>query len=101
MSDLYIRNDRDAIEANPARGTEMPGICLDGNFYKKIDSFLARFPEGVPSLMECSNLCIEGDVLFEKGVKCVGDVRIINTGLAQGVIKAGTVLNGEIKFGVM
>jgi len=101
MSDLYIRNDRDAIEANPARATEMPGICLDGNFYKKIDSFLARFPEGVPSLMECSNLCIEGDVLFEKGVKCVGDVRIINTGLAQGVIKAGTVLNGEIKFGVM
>jgi UTP--glucose-1-phosphate uridylyltransferase len=98
MSDCFIRTARDTIAPNPERKGDMPDISLDGKFYKKIDAFLARFPENPPSLLECSSLVIEGDVRFEAGVRCVGDVRIVNTGPNQAVIPAGTVLQGDVGF---
>ncbi len=98
MSDCFIRSDRDTIIPNPARTMPMPQINLDGDYYKKIDSFLARFPKNPPSLLECTSLSVKGDVLFQENVRCVGDVKITNTGGTQAVIKAGSTLNGEVKF---
>ena len=99
MSDCFIRTDRDTISPNPLRTRPMPQVSLDGKFYKKIDAFLARFPKTPPSLLECDSLVIEGDVRFEENVRCAGDVRLVNTGPDQAVIAAGTVLQGEIRFG--
>ena len=98
MSDCFIRTERDTIVPNPARTTPMPNVSLDGKFFKKIDTFLARFPKNPPSLLDCASLVIEGDVRFETNVRCVGDVRIVNTGKSQAVIKDGSVLEGEITF---
>lgn len=98
MSDCFIRSERDTIEPNPDRTTPMPHISLDGNYYKKIDMFLERFPKNPPSLLECSSLTIEGDVRFEGNVRCVGDVRIVNAGSKQAVIPAESVLAGETRF---
>ena len=99
MSDCFIRTDRDTIVPNPGREGDMPEISLDGKFYKKIDMFLARIPKTPPSLLECTSLAVTGDVRFEEGVRCVGDVRIVNRGQSQAVIPAGTVLRGETSFG--
>lgn len=97
MSDCYIRTDRDTISPNPERTTPMPQITLDNEYYRKIDTFLARFPH-TPSLLECSKLTIEGDVRFEENVRCVGEVHLANTSPVQAVVEAGSVLSGEYNF---
>lgn len=96
MSDCFIRTERDTIEPNPARLTPMPHIALDSKYYKKIDAFLARFPQNPPSLMECTSLTVQGDVLFEADVRCVGDVTVINAKNTQAVIAAGSILEGTV-----
>ena len=98
MSDCFVRTERETIIPNPERGTPMPSISLDGGQYKKIDAFLARFPKNPPSLLMCDSFVVEGDVLFEEDVRCVGDVRVVNRSPKQAVIKAGTVLQGETLF---
>ena len=98
MSDCFVRTERETIIPNPERTTTMPSISLDGNFYKKIDMFLERFPITPPSLIKCDSLVIEGDVRFEENVRCVGDVRLVNTGPAQAVIPSGSELRGETVF---
>lgn len=99
MSDCFIRTERDTIVPNPQRKGAMPEISLDGKFFKKIDAFLERFPQTPPSLLDCASLKVEGDVRFEEGVRCVGDVCVVNKGPAQAVIAAGSVLQGEILLG--
>lgn len=98
MSDCYVRTDRDTIEPNPQRKLSMPVITLDPWFYKKIDMFLERVPVQPPSLRECSSLTIRGDVRFERDVRCVDDVVLINDGPEQAVIPSGQVLRGEIRL---
>ncbi len=96
MSDCFIRTDRATISPNPARTTPMPDISLDEKFFKKIDSFLERFPKNPPSLTQCDSLVVEGDVRFEDNVRCIGDVRLVNSGPLQVVIPAGSELRGEM-----
>lgn len=98
MSDCFVRTDRETIIPNPDRVTPMPSISLDSRHYKKIDAFLARFPKNPLSLLKCDSLVVEGDILFEQDVQCVGDVRLVNPGPNQVVIKAGSVLQGETLF---
>ena len=71
-------------------------IKLDPKFYGKIDDFDQRFADGVPSLVGCYALTIEGDVLFEKDVTVKGSVTIKNTGKTRQVIKAGTVIDRDL-----
>ena len=71
-------------------------IKLDPNFYGKIDDFDRRFANGVPSLVGCYALTIEGDVLFEKDITVKGSVTIKNTQPLQAVIKEGTVIDRDL-----
>ena len=73
-------------------------INLDSKFYGKIDDFDRRFADGVPSLLDCIALTIEGDVLIEKNVKIKGSITIKNTGKSQAVIKAGSVIDKDLTF---
>lgn len=98
MSDCFVRTERETIIPNPERVTTMPTITLDGNFYKKIDMFLDRFPATPPSLIQCDSLVVEGDIRFGDKVRCLGDVRLVNTGPGQAVIPSGAVLQGETVF---
>ena len=94
MSDCYMETEDATLVPNPQCSNPLPMVNLDSKFYKNIDDFQARFPQGVPSLQECSSLTVKGDVTFEKGVILRGDVKIENTSGAPAVIKAGTEVEG-------
>jgi UTP--glucose-1-phosphate uridylyltransferase len=73
-------------------------IHLDPRFYGKIDLFENRFNDGVPSLVDCDSLTIEGDVRFEADVTISGRIHIINRQNTQAVITRGTVIDQDINF---
>ena len=99
-SDCFVFTEKKNLRMNPERKInqkqETIKVNLDPQFYGKIDEFDRRFPDGVPSLVECCALSVEGDVLFEKDVKIKGAVTIKNTQPHQAVIKAGTVIDRDL-----
>lgn len=73
-------------------------IDLDPKYYGKIDLFENHFIDGVPSLVDCMDLAVEGDVLFEGHVTISDSVRIINRRNTQAVIKQGTIIHQDLIF---
>ena len=67
---------------------ELPFVEL-ARPYKLIDGFEARFPEGVPSLVDATSLVVRGDWTFGAGVRVVGSVEL---GPEGGTVPAGQVL---------
>jgi len=93
-SDLYELNDQYQIVLK--RGVNaVPKLELDDRFYGKIEQMRARFSKGVPSLVACSELKLEGDISFEDEVICEGRVQVIAAG--PSVIKKG-VISGQINL---
>jgi UTP--glucose-1-phosphate uridylyltransferase len=75
-SDVYeISPD---LEVEPAAGLAngLPYVDLDKRYYKLIDDFERRFPEGPPSLREAERLVVHGDVTFGGDVKVHGAVKL-------------------------
>ena len=72
-SDVYALDDASRVVATAER---LPLVSLDGDFYKLVGDFDARFPAGPPSLRECSRLSVEGDVTFGADVVCRGAARV-------------------------
>lgn len=96
-SDAYELNDDLVLAPHPRLAPPGPQIILDPRFYSKVDMFDARFPKGAPSLVGCRHLCVEGDVLFGKGVTIVGDVTITNTRKQQAVIKNNATIDQDLQ----
>jgi UTP--glucose-1-phosphate uridylyltransferase len=86
------------LEPHPDLPGAGPVITLDKNFYKHIDMFDARFPHGAPSLVHCSRLAVNGDILFEGGVTIVGDVTIRNPHDRQATLKADSVVDQDLQL---
>jgi UTP--glucose-1-phosphate uridylyltransferase len=59
-----------------ARNGTPPVVNLDGDYFKLLREFDARFPAGAPSLVECERLAVEGDVTFGAGVVVRGAVSV-------------------------
>merc|ERR1719210_2600658 len=78
-SDAYVLTDDFRIELAPQRGGVPPNIKLDGK-YKFVDAMETLTPNGVPSLVNCKKLVIEGDVVFAANVIIEGDVIIKGPG---------------------
>jgi len=101
-SDCFVFTEKKNLRMNPDRKRnrkqETIKIKLDPRFYGKIDDFDRRFAAGVPSLVECYALTIDGDVLFEENIKIKGSVTIRNTTGSQQVIKAGTIIENDLTF---
>jgi UTP--glucose-1-phosphate uridylyltransferase len=101
-SDCFVYGLDESLRLNPLRiKRNLPDAAkldLDPTFYGKIDDLEQRFANGLPSLVDCDSLTIEGDVLFENDVKIIGTVSIKNTGSSQAVIKAGTVIDRDLIF---
>jgi UTP--glucose-1-phosphate uridylyltransferase len=95
-SDRYVFSKQDNLILNPRVGSQTITIALDPKYYGKIDLFDERFAEGIPSLIDCDSLTIEGDVRFEKNVTLKGRVVIKNTGESQAVIKKGSVIDKDV-----
>jgi UTP--glucose-1-phosphate uridylyltransferase len=92
-SDYFIF-ENDELHLNPDRRSDALKITLDSAFYKKIDQFDARFPEGAPSLAECESLSVEGDVIFEKNIAVKGRAVVRNISGGPQTIPAGTMIEG-------
>jgi UTP--glucose-1-phosphate uridylyltransferase len=97
-SDHYLLNENHQLVLNPRSISPGIKIHLDPRFYENIDGFDARFRHGVPSLVNCTSLSIQGDVLFERNVSLVGDVEIINRHAEQKVVQEGSVISGKREF---
>ncbi|UCF92222.1 MAG: UTP--glucose-1-phosphate uridylyltransferase, partial [Desulfobacterales bacterium] len=99
-SDGFLYTDTDGLTVNPARRSskrETPvKVKLDRRFYGKIDLLEARFSAGVPSLVDCDALAVEGDVYFESDVTIRGSVLIKNSRSSPAVIKKGTTIDRDL-----
>lgn len=101
---IALRSDRYEISpeniltlTNEAAGGAGINIKLNKNF-KRIDDFEKRFPYGVPSMLECTSLILEGDFIFGKNIRLIGDVKLSNTTGNQIHIPDNTVLQGTITY---
>lgn len=101
-SDCYVLEDRYQLRLSPKRLSagkpDTVKIKLDPNFYGKIDLLEQRFKQGLPSLVDCEFLNIEGDVYFESEVTIQGRVSIKNTQSTPAMVKKGSVINNDMAF---
>lgn len=74
-SDAYVLTD-DARVALADGRLDAPHVTLDPDYYKLLADFDARFPHGAPSLRECDELTVEGDVTFGRDVVVKGRVTV-------------------------
>jgi UTP--glucose-1-phosphate uridylyltransferase len=88
-SDAYALTDDARLVLADGRDAA-PLVSLDDDFYKRLQDFDERFPEGAPSLVEAERLAVEGDVTFGAGIVVRGSVTV------EGPkrLDAGTVLEG-------
>jgi UTP--glucose-1-phosphate uridylyltransferase len=90
-SDVYELGD-DYRVAYADGVEEAPVVDLDTSFYKLVDDFDHRFPDGPPSLREATSFTVAGDWTFGADVVVRGDVRVGADG-SPGTI-AATTLDG-------
>ncbi|MBW1842484.1 MAG: UTP--glucose-1-phosphate uridylyltransferase [Deltaproteobacteria bacterium] len=96
QSDGFVLSDNSHLVPNPNRRSGAIKINLDPAYYGKIDLFNERFTSGVPSLVDCASLVVEGDVFFERNVTVKGRVVISNSHKSQAVIAEGTVVEKDL-----
>ncbi len=90
-SDVYEVSDGMVVEPVPERRGNLPYVELDSRYYKLIDRFEQRFPDGPPSLRKARRLIVHGDVTFGKDVVVEGAVEL---GFEEPTtIAAGSVLD--------
>ncbi len=97
-SDRFVLGENSRFQAHPNSKKGIMRINLDPNYYTKIDDFTRRFPNGVPSLINCDALTIVGDVHFESNVSIVGSVCITNSRKTPAVVTEGSVIEKDISF---
>ena len=98
---LGVRSDAYDLSADGRIGLhvgrrEPPVIRLDEGFFKMIDDFEKRFPNGAPSLRLCDRLTVEGDVTFGSGVAIEGEA-VIRAG-AKASVPDGTIIQGKVDY---
>ncbi|HEY6399615.1 MAG TPA: UTP--glucose-1-phosphate uridylyltransferase [Solirubrobacteraceae bacterium] len=92
-SDVYRLTDEFVVEPIPERGGRLPYVELEPRFYKLLEDFDARFPDGPPSLGESEQLVVRGDFTFGAGVVVRGSVEL--TAEEPTRIEPGAVLSGD------
>jgi len=98
-SDCYVLTDDMYVVKNPERRLGALVCRLDNRYYKKIEQLGARFSRGVPSLLACISLDVEGDVFFGRGVEIKGKVVIANRGDRPVTVPDGSVITEDVVFG--
>jgi UTP--glucose-1-phosphate uridylyltransferase len=95
---LVLRSDvYDLDEAGDLTTThegDEPYVDLDGEYFKILADFEARFPAGPPSLVRADRLEVRGDVAFGKDVVVVGEVEVTAPEGERLEIADGTELRG-------
>jgi UTP--glucose-1-phosphate uridylyltransferase len=93
-SDVYTLSDELLVAPLPERAGRLPYVELDSRYYKLLDEFEARFPDGPPSLREAERLVVRGDVTFGAGVIVRGAVELAPERPER--LAPGTVLDGQL-----
>ena len=75
-SDVYEISPDLEVEPAPGRANGLPYVELDKRYYKLIDDFERRFPDGPPSLREAERLVVHGDVTFGGDIRVRGAVSL-------------------------
>jgi UTP--glucose-1-phosphate uridylyltransferase len=75
-SDVYEISEDLEVEPAPGLSDGLPYVELDTRYYKLIDDFERRFPDGPPSLREAQRLVVHGDVTFGGDVQVRGAVSL-------------------------
>lgn len=96
-SDAYVLTDDFRVELASARNGVPPNIKLDGS-YKFVDAMETLTPNGVPSLINCSKLVIEGAVEFAAGTIIEGEVTIKNASGEKKTAGPGTLKDTTIEL---
>lgn len=98
-SDIYNLSETYELSVNSDRKIALPNVSLDSKFYGKHKIFSERFPKGVPSLIECESLKIEGDILFGENVIIKGSVTLTNTQKDKQVfIQDNSLIEEDIRY---
>jgi len=89
-SDVYTVSED--LDVEPANGSadRLPYVELDKRYYRLIDDFERRFPDGPPSLRDAERLVVHGDVTFGADVRVRGAVELDVDEPAR--VQSGTVL---------
>ncbi len=101
---VAVRSDAYDLTADfrvvPAAGRHMRRfvVNLDPQYYKFVCDLAERFPQGPPSLRQCTRFEVYGDVYFGHGVVCRGEVMVINESDHPVTIPDGAVLEDTQKF---
>lgn len=92
-SDAYEILRDGQVRLHPDRHGVPPIITLSDD-YKLVDGIDAL---GVPSLLRCRSLVVEGPVRFEPGVIVEGEVKFLNSGPEPMVISSGIYHDQEVR----
>ncbi len=78
-SDAYrLTDDYHVVQSRPEND---PVICrLDPDHYRIIDQLMEKFPAGAPSLIDCRECTIVGNIIFGEDIVLTGNVTVRNTG---------------------
>ena len=93
---LLLRSDAFALGEDfvmRALASPSPTVTLGENFARLAD-FEKHFAHGVPSLLHCKSLRVEGDVYFGANVKITGEVTLKARAGETLKIENGTTLSG-------
>ena len=75
-SDVYEMSDEFVVAPIPERRDRLPYVELDKRYYRLLDDFEERFPDGPPSLREADRFIVHGDANFSSRVVIRGAVEI-------------------------
>jgi UTP--glucose-1-phosphate uridylyltransferase len=75
-SDAYELRDNGQVVLAEQRHHQPPVVDLDPSFYKLVDDFEARFPDGAPSLIGCDRLVVRGDHVFSADTVFTGSTTV-------------------------
>jgi len=78
-SDAYVLEADYTIRLNPARTVQHALLVdLDKHYYGLFPHFKARFAQGVPSLLDCEELHVAGNIYFDNAIGLKGKVWLQN-----------------------
>jgi UTP--glucose-1-phosphate uridylyltransferase len=94
-SDAYELDSDYRLRLRPERNGVPPVVKLSDE-YKLVDQFEPLVAAGVPSLIGCKTLTVEGKLAFDPDVEIVGEIKFVGRGPGTRRIRSGTYKDGEV-----
>ncbi len=94
-SDAYELDSEFRLVLHPDRNAVPPMVKLSDH-YKLVDQLEPLVSGGVPSLVRCASLTVEGKMEFEPSVEIVGDVKFVARGEGTKKVPSGRYQDQEV-----